>query len=131
MDIARPKAHADLNLAWTYALAVASLVALYFTTHINYLLFHTLAELYSIVVAFGVFIIAWHSRRFIKNPYLLLIGLAYFFIAFLDLLHTLSYKGMPIFTDYDYYATSFGSGPALWRASRCWWALPICFTTGG
>ncbi|MDD5286371.1 MAG: MASE3 domain-containing protein [Desulfuromonadaceae bacterium] len=34
------------------------------------------------------------------------------FIGVLDLLHTLSYKGMPIFTDYDYYANQ------LWIAAR-------------
>lgn len=71
----------------------------------NYLLFHSLVEIFSIVVACSVFVIAWNSRAFIKNPYLL-------FIGGLDLLHTLSYKGMAIFTDYDYYANQ------LWVAAR-------------
>ncbi len=56
--------------------------------------------------------ITWNSRRYIKNQYILFIGIAYLFIAFLDLLHTLAYKGMPIFTDYDYYANQ------LWIAAR-------------
>jgi hypothetical protein len=42
----------------------------------------------------------------------LFIGIAYLFIALLDLLHTLAYKGMPIFTDYDYYANQ------LWIGAR-------------
>lgn len=91
---------------------ITSLVGLFFTTTVNYLLFHSLAELISIVVAGSFFMITWNSRQFIKNPYLLFIGIAYLFIALLDLLHTLSYKGMPIFTDYDYYANQ------LWIAAR-------------
>jgi hypothetical protein len=102
----------DLIRITAIPLGLAAAVLLYLTTYVNYLLFHTLVELFSIVVAFGVFIIAWHSRRFIKNPYLLMIGLAYLFIGFLDLLHTLAYKGMPIFTDYDYYANQ------LWIGAR-------------
>ena len=88
------------------------LIGLYFTTYINYLLFHSLAEIFSIVVAFSFFLITWNSKYYIKNQYLLFIGIAYLFIAFLDLLHTLTYKGMPIFVDYDYYANQ------LWIGAR-------------
>lgn len=87
-------------------------VGLYLTTFVNYLLFHTLAEIFSIVVAFSFFMITWNSRSYIKNQYLLFVGIAYLFIAFLDLIHTLSYTGMPIFTDYDYYANQ------LWIGAR-------------
>ncbi len=88
------------------------LIALYFTTSINYLLFHSLAEIFSIVVACSLFMIAWNSRQYIKNPYLMFIGIAYLFIGGIDLLHTLTYKGMPIFTDYDFYANQ------LWIGAR-------------
>nr|WP_320189936.1 MASE3 domain-containing protein [uncultured Desulfobacter sp.] len=88
------------------------IVGLYFTTFVNYLLFHTLAEFFSIIVAGSFFLITWNSKKYIKNSYILFIGVAYFFIAFLDLLHTLSYKGMPIFTDYDFYANQ------LWIGAR-------------
>jgi hypothetical protein len=95
-----------------YSALLAVLIGLYFTTLVNYVLFHTLAEVFSIVVAFSIFVIAWHSKQYIRNPYLLFIGIGYLFIAFIDLLHTLSYKGMPVFTDYDYYANQ------LWIAAR-------------
>ena len=98
-------------------LFVLLLVGLYLTSLVNYLLFHSLIELYSIVVAFCVFIIAWHSRHYIQNPYLLFIGLAYFFIAFLDLFHTLSYKGMPVFTDYAFYANQLWIGARLMEST--------------
>lgn len=95
-----------------YLVFLAMLAGLYLTTHVNYLLFHTLAEFFSISVAAAVFMITWNSRQYIKNQYLVFIGIAYLFIAFLDLLHTLSYRGMPIFTDYDYYANQ------LWIGAR-------------
>ncbi|MFH2091498.1 MAG: MASE3 domain-containing protein [Pseudomonadota bacterium] len=91
---------------------ITVLVGLYCTTLINYLLFHSLAEIFSIVVACSFFMITWNSKKYIKNQYLLFIGIAYLFIAFLDLVHTLAYKGMPIFTDYDYYANQ------LWIGAR-------------
>jgi len=71
-----------------------------------------MAEIFSIVVAVTVFMITWNSRQYIKNQYILFVGIAYLFIASLDLLHTMSYKGMPIFTDYDYYANQ------LWIGAR-------------
>nr|MBF0221795.1 hypothetical protein [Desulfobulbaceae bacterium] len=93
-------------------IALGVLIGLYFTSRINYLLFHSLAEIFSIVIAFSVFVVAWNSRSYIKNQYLLFIGIAYLFIGIIDLLHTLAYKGMPIFTDYDFYANQ------LWIGAR-------------
>ena len=80
---------------------VLALFGLYLTSLYSYLLFHSLAEIFSIVVAFAIFILAWNARRFLDNNYLLLIGIAYFFVAILDLVHTLAYKGMGIFQAYD------------------------------
>lgn len=90
----------------------ALLAGLYLTTFYHYLLFHTLAELFSIVIAFCMFMIAWNSRKYIQNSYLIFIAIAYWFVAGLDLLHTLGYSGMNIFTDYDFYANQ------LWIAAR-------------
>ncbi|HSR36678.1 MAG TPA: GGDEF domain-containing protein, partial [Desulfurivibrionaceae bacterium] len=93
-------------------LAVIALAALYATSFYNYLLFHSLAEIFSIVIAFTIFIIAWNSRDHLGHSYLYLLGIAYLFIGFLDLVHTLAYKGMRIFADYDFYANQ------LWIAAR-------------
>lgn len=110
-----------------------TLVGLYFSTKVNYLLFHALAELFSIVIASCLFTVAWNSRQYIKNQYLLFVGIASLFIAVLDLLHTLAYKGMPIFTDYAYYANQLWIGARylesvtltaafyfLWRDKQVW-----------
>ena len=91
---------------------IGVLTGLYLTTKVNYLLFHALAEVFSIVVAFSVFVITWNSRKYFRNNALLIIGTAYLFIGFIDLMHTLSYPGMTVFTDYSYYANQ------LWIGAR-------------
>lgn len=92
---------------------ITILVALYLTHLHSYLLFHSLSEMFSIVVACGVFMLAWNSRRYLDNSYLLFIGIGYLFMAGIDTLHTLSYNGMGIFP---------AAGPdlptQLWLAAR-------------
>ncbi|HSB79394.1 MAG TPA: MASE3 domain-containing protein, partial [Candidatus Methylomirabilis sp.] len=76
----------------------ALFVGLYWTSVRSYLLFHSLAEGFSIAVAAGIFFVAWNARGFLPNGYLLFLGIASLFVAFLDLLHTLAYKGMGVFS---------------------------------
>lgn len=88
-------------------------LGLYAASLYSYLLFHSLAELFSIVVACGIFMIAWNSRQFSRNSYILFLGIAYLTVACVDTLHTLSYKGMGVFAGTD-------TNPAtqLWIAAR-------------
>lgn len=67
----------------------------------DFLLFHSLAELISIVIGCGVFAIAWNARTFLKNHYLVLVGVSSLFVAVLGLAHTLAYEGMNVFHGYD------------------------------
>ena len=62
------------------------LFGLYLMSLYNYLLFHSIAELFSVIVAIGIFMLAWNSRRFLDNSYLLFLGIAYLFIGVLDAL---------------------------------------------
>ena len=73
---------------------IAVLLGLYFLSRANYLFFHSLAEGFSIVIAFAIFAIAWNSRRFMDNNYLLFLGIAYLFVGSMDFVHTLAYRGM-------------------------------------
>ena len=63
----------------------------------GYLLFHSLVEIFSIVVAFGIFTMFWNARRFLDNGCFLFIGIAYLFVGGIDLLHTLAYQDMGVF----------------------------------
>ncbi|MFB3887932.1 MAG: MASE3 domain-containing protein [Candidatus Bathyarchaeia archaeon] len=94
--------------------AVLSLTALYVLSRFNYLLFHSLAEVFSVVIAFAIFAIAWNSRRMMNNNYLLFVGIAFLFVGGVDLVHTLAYRGMGIFS------ADYGTNLAtqLWIATR-------------
>ena len=69
----------------------------YVVSQRNYLLFHTLAEHFSIAVSVAVFLLVWNTRRFMDNDFFFYIGISYMFVAFIDLLHTLAFKGMGVF----------------------------------
>jgi hypothetical protein len=99
----------------TYALLLGmlTLIGLCLSSLYSYLLFHSIAEIFSIIIACGIFMIAWNSRRFLDNNYLLFLGIAYLFIGGLDLVHTLGYKGMEVFHGYG---TNLPT--QLWIAAR-------------
>ncbi|MGQ4556986.1 MASE3 domain-containing protein [Halobellus sp. GM3] len=78
-------------------LGLVGVVALYLIQVRNYLLFHSLVELFSVTVAFAVFIVVWNARGDIENPFFAVLGVAYLFIGAVDLLHTLAYQGMGVF----------------------------------
>ena len=96
-----------------FFVGLIALITLYLTSQSNYLLFHTLAEMFSVVIACGIFMIAWNSRRFMGNSYFLFLGIAYVFIGGLDMFHVMSYKGMGIFSEAD---TNLPT--QLWIAAR-------------
>jgi hypothetical protein len=106
---------------WGAALAgLAVLVGLYVISRHNYLLFHTLAEGFSIAVACGIFMVAWNSRRFLDNNYILFLGMAFLFVAGMDLVHTLAYKGINIFED-----RSANLPTQLWIGTRYMQAITL------
>ena len=84
---------------WRHAAAGTAVIAglLLVRYYGGYLLFHSLVEIFSIVVAFGIFTVFWNSRRFLDNGCFLFLGVAYLFIGGIDLLHTLAYQGMGVF----------------------------------
>ena len=65
--------------------------------HYGVLLFHTLAELFSIVIGILMLVVVWNTRQFTHNDFLIYLGIGYFWIAFLDTWHTFTIKGMPFF----------------------------------
>ena len=78
----------------------AIVIGLYLIRLHSYLLFHTIVEIFSVCVAFAIFMVVWNSKKFIQNNYLLFIGIAYLFVGSLDMIHTLAYKGMGVFQGY-------------------------------
>ncbi|MBE0599670.1 MAG: PAS domain-containing protein, partial [Desulfuromonadales bacterium] len=82
-------------------LGLAVVGALFPFSRISYLSFHALVEIASVAVAITIFSIGWNARRFARNDALLLLAIAYLPIAIIDVLHTLSFKGMGVFPGGD------------------------------
>ncbi len=82
-------------------LGIAIFLGLYLCSACNFLLFHTLAEVFSIAVSWGMFFIIWNTRHRTENSILVFIGTAYFFAGVIDVLHVLAYKGMGVFPGHD------------------------------
>jgi signal transduction histidine kinase len=96
------------------------LILLFIIRLFQYLLFHTIAELFAIIISISIFIIGWNSRAYMKTSFFLIIGTAFLFIGILDLIHTLAYSGMNIFTGYD---TNLAT--SLWIVARYWQAISL------
>jgi len=101
--------------SWYLAILVGALVfaMLYFSSWYNYLLFHSIAEVFSILVAFSVFVVAWNARRFLDNSYFIFIGIAFLFVGAVDLAHTLVYPGMGVLPGYG-----TNEAAQLWLVAR-------------
>jgi PAS domain S-box-containing protein len=90
-------------------------LGLYLISLCNYLLFHTLSEFFSVIVACAIFIFAWNTRHIQSNHFFLFLGVAYLFIGLLDLLHCLTCAGMGIFPPA---VAASGASEQLWLAAR-------------
>ena len=71
-------------------------MGVYLTSWYSYLLFHSLAEIFSIAVSFSIFLFAWNSLNFVKARYLFVLATAYLFVGCFDLIHMLAYEGMSV-----------------------------------
>lgn len=79
----------------------------------NFLLAHVFAEMFSVTVAGMIFFISWNARDYFENSFFVYLGIAYLFVALLDMLHTIAYDGMGIFP----YSTA-NEATQLWLLAR-------------
>ena len=113
--------------------------------HHDYLLFHGLVEMAAVVVAGAVFVLVLAVRRALDNGALLLIGLAYGGVTLIDLLHVLTYPGMPADGGSADRATQFWVAARLleagalalaplfaaYRLRTMWVLMPVVLVTAG
>ncbi|MDD2335277.1 MAG: MASE3 domain-containing protein, partial [Geobacteraceae bacterium] len=104
-----------------FGVITAIALGFYLSSLYSYLLFHSLIEITTIAIGFTLFILAWNARRFLPNNYLNIIGIGYAFIAVIDLLHTLAYKGMNVFPGF-----AANLPTQLWMAARSLQAVTLC-----
>jgi hypothetical protein len=114
-----------VKLRWSSALGyagavLAAIAASWLASRYSYLLFHSLIESFGIGVAAAIFAVAWNTRRLSSNGYLTYVGIAYLFVACLDLVHLLAYKGMGVFPGHG-----ADTPTQLWIAARCLEAVTL------
>jgi len=85
---------------FSYPIIIVSalLLARYFN---GVLLFHTLAELFSIFVGLLMLVVVLNTQHFVRNDFLIYLGIGYFAISLIDTMHTFTVKGMPFFNITD------------------------------
>lgn len=84
------------HLLFTISLFFLSLTPLY-----SFLLFHTISEFYSIIIAGTIFVIVYNLKDKIEQGYLTFLAISYLYVGVIDFFHTLAYKGMNIFIGFD------------------------------
>jgi len=100
---------------------ISFVILLIVVSRYSFLAFHTLAELFAVIIAFVMFSLAWSTRSFTSNNFLLFIACGYFWVGSIDLLHALTYKGMTVFNYNDDVPIQ------LWIAARAEEALILFF----
>lgn len=87
---------------------------IWWTDHrFGFLFTHTVAELISIIIALTALIVTVVSRHFTKNYFVVFIAIAIGWCGFIDLFHTLLYKGMQILP-----VDSANQATQLWIGAR-------------
>jgi serine phosphatase RsbU (regulator of sigma subunit) len=80
----------------TVAFVVATLACLVLAAQVSFLLFHVLTELFFVLVATSVFVIAWILRDFLDDDFALFLGVALVAVGGLRLVHMLDFAGMGV-----------------------------------
>jgi PAS domain S-box-containing protein len=87
-----------INKNCLFAMLSVLCVAGYIGTK-NFLLFHALTEIFTILVGFSIALIVLNTYRNLQRDFISIIGIAYAFAGVFDILHTLSYRGMGVLPD--------------------------------
>jgi PAS domain S-box-containing protein len=89
------------------------LIGLWLISGVSYLLFHSVVEAFSVLVAGGIFTVAWNTRRYVSHGFFLVLGVGILGVSAIDFLHLLAYKGMGVFP-----GSTADLATQLWVAAR-------------
>lgn len=107
---------------WIFVIIWLGKSTLYFIASANqYLIFHNIAEFFSIAASLSIFGIGWYSYDQSKNKHALFLSATFFITALIDLMHLLSYPGMPDF----FTLNTTNKSSQLWVAARMFSAVTL------
>jgi len=92
---------------------IAILLAGVVLSYCNYLVFHTVVELYTIIVSCIVALIVYNTYRTFENNFFLVLGISFAFSGLFDFIHTLAYPGIGIFPN-----AGNNLAPQMWLIAR-------------
>ena len=92
----------------------------------SFLVFHNLAEFFSVMVSLSIFGVGWFTYNQTKNRHSLFLCVAFLAIGLIDFLHTLSYAGMPAFIT----PNTAGKATRFWIAARFFSAVTLLVSAG-
>ncbi|MDO8915530.1 MAG: MASE3 domain-containing protein [Coriobacteriia bacterium] len=98
-------------------LILAVVTGIWLLSRWNYLVFHSAAEIFSIVTAVVIFLAAWSARRMATNGFLTVLGAGMPALAAILLLHLLVYKGMNVLVP-PFVAGDSNPATQFWLSSR-------------
>lgn len=78
---------------------LSAILIIFITSYFNYLLFHSLVEMSSVVVATIIFILTLNAYKRLDNSFVLIVGIGYLFVGVFDMLHAFSYFGLNVFSE--------------------------------
>lgn len=79
-------------LIWAFIISLALTLG-----YFNRLTFHTMSELFTIIVAFSAFIIVLNTYNISQNSYLTFLGISFGFVSIFEIIHVLISAGTDIF----------------------------------
>lgn len=90
------------RIFYSLLLPLSILVMLFLLSRRNYLLYHSIIEFFAIFTGFAIALIAFSTRKLLRdeNTIFLKLGIIYFYVPIIDFLHTISYKGMGVFSQW-------------------------------
>lgn len=89
----------------------------------NFLGIHTALEFFAISISFALFLYGWRRFEYTRSGKLLMVSLVFFTVGSIDLLHTLTFKGMPFFLT----ESSVAKATWFWVTARSIEAISMLF----
>lgn len=81
---------------------IGVIIGLIYLYNFNYYIFHGTAEIFSCIIAGGIFMISFSTYQFTKNNFFMFLGIGYLFVLVVDVFHTVSFGDLLLSTHFVY-----------------------------
>lgn len=122
MVVKKPQKKVDFSLV----LSLMILLIINVLSGRNNLFFHFVAEVYTIIISCCLFAITWILRDRIDNGYFTIPGIGLLFASLFDLMHILTFEGMPIFPEMNLNHSFYFLLTARFLQATTFALAPIC-----